>query len=136
MLRRRTIVAWVVLVCILASFRIVPWLMSLVTEAKSPLSIAIVTALERSPRGGTDVSETLCPLATQAAVAIAARELAWSYAGRSRVTTDAVGPGPIKGSTASSFEKSNGFLEGNQTLWLNVNDSEHYCTAHIQTYSW
>jgi len=48
---------------------------------------AIVAAPGSSPQGGTDVSETPCPVAKQADVAVAAQELAGTCASSSNLTT-------------------------------------------------
>lgn len=84
-----------------------------------PLSSAIVTAIYDSPRGFTDVTEQICPLATPNALREAVDEL-WPL-------------NPV-GSSGGSFTKSNGFLEGVQILW--IQSPEQDCQAHIQTYSW
>ena len=85
---------------------------------ETPLSSAIVTAIYDSPPGFTDVTERICPLATPEALLEAVDEL-W----------------PLNpGLSGGSFSKSNGFLEGEQKLW--IRSPEQQCQAHVQTYSW
>jgi hypothetical protein len=140
MLKRRTTIAWGILLAVLLGTVFVPSLIrtvGLATSVSTPLSKAIVAALDQSPRGLTDVADGICPLATQEAAAKAVAEL-WPIGAHSNVIDSIIakGRGIPDGTVAASFSKPNGFLEGVQTLWLMVNEKEKFCRAHIQTYSW
>ena len=138
-MKRRTIIAWGIFLAVLLGIVFVPSFVDTIALARvsTPLSNAIVAALDQSPRGYTDVTAAICPLATQEAVARAVDEL-WPLPVQSNVLTGnlAKGSDVPDGTVAASFSKSNGFLEGVQTLSLLVNDGAPFCFARIQTYSW